>query len=1669
MKGIFRSVRSGERLRALRTLAAVLISLSIAAFALPSAEGGFVSAAEISGDVSDSDTNPADESEEDGDSNEGGEDVGEDGSDDNDGGEDNGETGSGDNDGDETTDENGSDDSDGDENTDETGSDDSDGDENTDENGSDDSDGDENTDENDADDNDGAENTDETGSDDNDGDENTDESDSDDNDGNNTVYIDTVTFPDDIFRAYVSENFDADGDGCLSEEELEAVLFIDISGGYGADGGVASVEGIEYFYRLSDLYCAYNELLTEINIGENTALAILDCSNTGITKLDVSNNLELTCLICSDTRISRLDLSANSALTVLYCNNTRLAYLDLSGNPELTAFDASGCVYGIPLDAVQFNMYRIDGIDMSKVSEVENTDFDPLSGRLTNISGDVKFKYECSDRFTVSFTLSPTGEDMESEIDLYDAQLILMDNGSAVITEEGFVQGSEEFVPWTGKYLIKQSDPTVPVNSTITVESGAHYIIFDNVNLYSDSEVFKVGEQATAIIDGLGVNTLTGETGCGIYNGGVLSIEGGEFSVFDFTEKNGINNSAAVKNLGKLIVNKGAVLYASAEHIAEEETVVTGDALVGGITNYGVTEIYGGVIIVYGESGIVNYGQITVEDGNLTAKGDHFGIISIIEDSFIEISGGDVVMAGGSYGIDVYKGILNLSGGNIKTSGNRVGICVHEEAEMTISGGAIHTACDYGIENYGKILISGGIITVGGDVYDIYSGENGSFTVSGGSMKLEHLTLNTYALVLSPDGIQLDCEIYDTFPEEGITFELPDGGMYTYGLSIEDCDEDGLYYVWRPTHRIAINIVNFPDEIFRNYVQTSFDLDGDEYLSEREVREALNIFLSGSGVSSLDGIEFLTNLSILECGYNPTLTFIDVSENKVLTKLICSGTGISFIDLSENTAIVEFEAEDCGFEIDTEVMEIGEINLGDIEGLDITRVSNVVNADYDDLMGVLTNIGGDITYEYRCSDEYSIVITVKIPTEETEETSSEDIAAEPPEETVTETSEQPEEPADETEEPVEDTTEEPAVTTEESGDITTEEPAVTEPEEPSEEPTYIGIENGSLRFTEDGYYQGDSDSLIPLTGACVITQTSETEDINAKITVESGTHDIIFDGVRLTAEDGVLTINEGAEVKLYGIRANSLTAGSGRGIYNSGILDIVNGVFNVTNSTMSDGANGSSAVENYGTIIIGERAVIIARENSRTQSGVFPGGIYNAGAMEINGVLSAEGDCGIINSGSLKITGDVTAVGSEYGLLSMFKDAFVEIGGGRSEFNGKKYGINIFESKLTVTDGEVKAAGENVGVSVQDDSQLNVKGGKLEASGDYGIENYGRIVINGGEVNADGISCDLYSGETASVTVTDGTLKLVNNTASSGTMINGVYIDAAGGKLPDEEDVVPVFDAEAENDDAISMTWPTSASVIINPYGMKLNTSENGYAEEIGDKIISNEMTIINNGKDDVVVSVIGSVSATRLSDPYMPNDDVVFASEPISESESENKILLWIESTYSSGFYNSNGFEDSAEQLLLGTHNSTKQLLYLDKEGGTGYLKIKGDTAINPERSWSDVISDVDIRIALSFKAEKVETEEEDKDSNEEKDKEKDESDGENEGGDEDENEDENENNSEDKNEDADENSDKDTDTDENEDMTGDMNPEHASAVYVDNKTGESIYIYGQLEEINE
>ena len=185
------------------------------------------------------------------------------------------------------------------------------------------------------------------------------------------VEINEQNFPNSIFRKWVLEQSYGE-DGVLTDEEIANVREIWVD-----SKKIKSLQGIEYFKNLVELYC-YDNSMTALDVSQNTELEILEAGGNQLTVLDVSQNTALRRLTCNSNKIKTLDVSQNLLLTELYCKNNQLTSLDVSKNTALTGLSC--------------NSNKIPTLDVTKNTEL--TVLECFNNQLTelDVSANTKLK-----------------------------------------------------------------------------------------------------------------------------------------------------------------------------------------------------------------------------------------------------------------------------------------------------------------------------------------------------------------------------------------------------------------------------------------------------------------------------------------------------------------------------------------------------------------------------------------------------------------------------------------------------------------------------------------------------------------------------------------------------------------------------------------------------------------------------------------------------------------------------------------------------------------------------------------------------------------------------------------------------------------------------------------------------------------------------------------------------------------------------------------------------------------------------------------------------------------------------------------------------------------------------------------------------------------------------
>ena len=64
---------------------------------------------------------------------------------------------------------------------------------------------------------------------------------------------------------------------------------------------------------------------------------------------------------------------------------------------------------------------------------------------------------------------------------------------------------------------------------------------------------------------------------------------------------------------------------------------------------------------------------------------------------------------------------------------------------------------------------------------------------------------------------------------------------------------------------VAVDHINFPDSMFRTFIQTSLDINHDGVLSEEEIAATVTIDCTYRPIQDLTGIEHFTAMKTLRC------------------------------------------------------------------------------------------------------------------------------------------------------------------------------------------------------------------------------------------------------------------------------------------------------------------------------------------------------------------------------------------------------------------------------------------------------------------------------------------------------------------------------------------------------------------------------------------------------------------------------------------------------------------------------------------------------------------------------------------------------------------------------------------------------------------------------------
>jgi len=235
----------------------------------------------------------------------------------------------------------------------------------------------------------------------------------------------TTIIPDANFeQALIDLGYDTGTpDGSVPTANISSVTYLQV-----ANKNISDLTGIEDFAALDTLQCQLN-LLSSLNMTQNTALTYFTCFNNFLTNIDVSNNTALATLSCGNNQLTSLDVSNNTALATLDCANNLLTSLDVSNNTAL--------YYG--LDCANNLLTSLDVSNNTALWFVE-CDNNQLTSLNVNGATDLRWVYCNNNQLT---SLDVSGAPALNQLYCYNNQLTSLDLSQNIYLSELICQSNQ--------------------------------------------------------------------------------------------------------------------------------------------------------------------------------------------------------------------------------------------------------------------------------------------------------------------------------------------------------------------------------------------------------------------------------------------------------------------------------------------------------------------------------------------------------------------------------------------------------------------------------------------------------------------------------------------------------------------------------------------------------------------------------------------------------------------------------------------------------------------------------------------------------------------------------------------------------------------------------------------------------------------------------------------------------------------------------------------------------------------------------------------------------------------------------------------------------------------------------------------------------------------------
>ncbi|MBR3917184.1 MAG: leucine-rich repeat domain-containing protein, partial [Clostridia bacterium] len=834
-----------------------------------------------------------------------------------------------------------------------------------------------------------------------------------------SVEINETNFPDAIFRKYVTNNFDKDGDGVLSAEEIAKATYISV-----INSGISDLTGIDNLINLkildcnnnnlknldisnntalTTLFCEYTEL-TSLNISNNTSLKKLYCSHSNLETLDVSNNTELVDLYCDCNQLKTLDVSNNTKLEYLSCeknqltsldvsNNTALKYfdcdtnqlttLDVSNNAALEYFDCNtnfltsidlsnnpllsspnGCIfnkYKIALTNNTFDLSTLPtGFDVSKASDWTNATVKGNILTVEDITKEITYKYDCGKKQTLTFTLIPQIEETPVETTTATTTATTTTTTAApetTTTATTTVTTTTTFAPPSYSYSLS----VYPYDEADTIYEIGEELDYSTICVhgYGGGEDFHADIPYISLANCSSFVTVDASefdnTKPGTYTIYVKWYDAVDSFEVTVVES---DNATAITSVEINEANFPDDVFRQyvAEKFDENNDWTLSYDEVMNVTNISLDESN-----LYDLTGIQyfkNLSSLWCYDNNLTTLDvSENTALKILVCDYNELTSLDV--SNNTALTELYLNDNKLT--SLDVSNNTALEWLYfDNNQLTSIDLSNNTALEH-LQCSSNQLTS---LDVSNNtaLEQLYCTNNQLTSINvSNNIELKDLRCNDNQL-----------EIIDVSSCPALTrFECNSNQLTSLDLS---SNPKLTYLVCYHNQLTSLDVSGTSDlKLLSCYLNklTSLDLSSNSALKFLDFGNNL--------LTSLD-ISICTALTELRC-YSNQLTTLDLSKNTALTKLSCSGNNFTSLDLSKNTALTEILGGYNDYEI---TVTDSKFDLSTLpNGFDVTKTSDWTNGTVEGTILTIKDVTKEVTYTYNCGNGESETFTL-IPTKSAE-------------------------------------------------------------------------------------------------------------------------------------------------------------------------------------------------------------------------------------------------------------------------------------------------------------------------------------------------------------------------------------------------------------------------------------------------------------------------------------------------------------------------------------------------------------------------------------------------------------------------------------------------------------------------------------------------------------